>query len=82
MTVRWLRLLTLTHLSQILRNQKNLLTTLQIFKEAKYKYPNYLCECPGITYHLIAKIDVKVLNRRLQIVLFGCGFAVSFEHWF
>ncbi|KAK4577809.1 hypothetical protein RGQ29_028076 [Quercus rubra] len=41
MTVRWPRLLTPTHLSQIIRNQKNPLTALQIFKEAKYKYPSY-----------------------------------------
>uniref|UniRef100_A0A2N9HGD0 Pentacotripeptide-repeat region of PRORP domain-containing protein n=1 Tax=Fagus sylvatica TaxID=28930 RepID=A0A2N9HGD0_FAGSY len=41
MTVRWPRLLTPTHLSQIIRKQKNPLTALQMFKEAKYKYPNY-----------------------------------------
>ncbi|KAF3962048.1 hypothetical protein CMV_013400 [Castanea mollissima] len=41
MTVRWPRLLTPTHLSQIIRNQKNPLMALQIFKEAKYKYPSY-----------------------------------------
>ncbi|KAF3439791.1 hypothetical protein FNV43_RR18069 [Rhamnella rubrinervis] len=41
MTVRWPRLLTPTYLSQIIRNQKNPLTALQIFNEAKSKYPNY-----------------------------------------
>ncbi|EEF47056.1 pentatricopeptide repeat-containing protein At1g05600 [Ricinus communis] len=41
MTVRWPRLLTPTHLSQIIRNQKNPLIALRIFKEAKDKYPNY-----------------------------------------
>ncbi|KAG6725715.1 hypothetical protein I3842_02G045400 [Carya illinoinensis] len=41
MNVRWPRLLTPTHLSQIIRNQKNPSTALQIFREAKHKYPNY-----------------------------------------
>jgi len=41
MTVRWPRLLTPTQLSQIIRNQKNPLIALQIFKEAKRKYPKY-----------------------------------------
>ncbi|KAJ9171577.1 hypothetical protein P3X46_014927 [Hevea brasiliensis] len=41
MSVRWPRFLTPTHLSQIIRNQRNPLTALQIFKEAKVKYPNY-----------------------------------------
>ena len=41
MIVTWPRLLTPTQLSQIMRNQKNPLTALQIFKEAKYKFPNY-----------------------------------------
>lgn len=41
MTVRWPRLLTPTHLSQIIRNQKNPLTALQIFMEAKNKFPTY-----------------------------------------
>lgn len=41
MTVRWPRLLTPTNLSQIIRNQKNPLTALRIFNEAKSKYPNY-----------------------------------------
>lgn len=41
MTVRWPRLLTPTHLSQIIRKQKNPLAALQIFHEAKSKYPNY-----------------------------------------
>lgn len=41
MRVRWPKVLTPTHLSQIIRNQKNPLTALQLFKEAKEKYPNY-----------------------------------------
>ncbi|WCJ20735.1 Tetratricopeptide repeat (TPR)-like superfamily protein [Euphorbia peplus] len=41
MSVRWPRLLTPTHLSQIIRNQKNPLTALHIFKQANEKYPNY-----------------------------------------
>ncbi|KAG5251634.1 pentatricopeptide repeat-containing family protein [Salix suchowensis] len=41
MSVRWPRLLTPTQLSQILRSQKNPLTALQIFKDAKDKYPSY-----------------------------------------
>ncbi|KAK9279213.1 hypothetical protein L1049_012891 [Liquidambar formosana] len=41
MNIRWPRLLTPTHLSQIIRNQKNPSTALQIFNEAKFKYPNY-----------------------------------------
>ncbi|XP_012083106.1 pentatricopeptide repeat-containing protein At1g05600 [Jatropha curcas] len=41
MSIRWPRLLTPTHLSQIIRKQKNPLSALQIFKEAKNKYPNY-----------------------------------------
>ncbi|XP_016649638.1 PREDICTED: pentatricopeptide repeat-containing protein At1g05600-like, partial [Prunus mume] len=41
MSIRWPRLLTPTHLSQIIRKQKNPLTALQIFSEAKCKYPNY-----------------------------------------
>ena len=41
MIVTWPRLLTPTHLSQIMWNQKNPLTALQIFQEAKYKFPNY-----------------------------------------
>ncbi|KAI9400006.1 hypothetical protein POPTR_002G179300v4 [Populus trichocarpa] len=41
MSIRWPRLLTPTQLSQILRSQKNPLTALQIFKDAKDKYPSY-----------------------------------------
>ncbi|KAH7519408.1 hypothetical protein FEM48_Zijuj08G0033000 [Ziziphus jujuba var. spinosa] len=41
MNIRWPRLLTPTHLSQIIRTQKNPLTALKIFNEAKSKYPNY-----------------------------------------
>ncbi|KAL5859446.1 hypothetical protein ACOSQ4_000742 [Xanthoceras sorbifolium] len=41
MSVRWPRLLTPTHLSQIIKKQKNPLTALRIFNEAKIKYPNY-----------------------------------------
>lgn len=41
MTVRWPRILTPTHLSQIIRNQKNPLTALQFFNEAKSKYLSY-----------------------------------------
>ncbi|KAJ4728027.1 putative Pentatricopeptide repeat-containing protein [Melia azedarach] len=41
MSVRWPRLLTPTHLSQIIQKQKNPLKALQIFKEANKKYPNY-----------------------------------------
>ncbi|KAM7488591.1 hypothetical protein LguiB_026075 [Lonicera macranthoides] len=39
--IRWPRLLTPTHLSQLIRNQKNPLKALQIFNEAKSRYPNY-----------------------------------------
>ncbi|GAB4825479.1 hypothetical protein Ancab_008352 [Ancistrocladus abbreviatus] len=41
MNVRWPRLLNPTQLSQIIKQQKNPLTALQIFNEAKSKYPNY-----------------------------------------
>ncbi|XVF68106.1 hypothetical protein PTKIN_Ptkin10aG0176500 [Pterospermum kingtungense] len=41
MSVRWPRILTPTHLSQIITTQKNPLTALQIFNQAKQKYPNY-----------------------------------------
>ncbi|KAK4849305.1 hypothetical protein QYF36_023354 [Acer negundo] len=41
MSVRWPRLLSPTHLSQIIKKQKNPLTALQFFNEAKIKYPNY-----------------------------------------
>ncbi|KAJ8747184.1 hypothetical protein K2173_012408 [Erythroxylum novogranatense] len=41
MSIRWPRILTPTQLSLIIRNQKNPLTALQIFKEVKDKYPNY-----------------------------------------
>ncbi|CAN6576955.1 unnamed protein product [Malus baccata var. baccata] len=41
MSIRWPRLLTPTHLSQIIRKQKNPLTALQIFTQVKSKYPNY-----------------------------------------
>ncbi|KAM3742111.1 hypothetical protein ACB098_07G046000 [Castanea mollissima] len=46
MSSQWPRLLTPTHLSQIIRNQKNPLMALQIFKEAKYKYPSYCQKGP------------------------------------
>ncbi|KAL0404352.1 UNVERIFIED_CONTAM: Pentatricopeptide repeat-containing protein [Sesamum radiatum] len=41
MSVRWPRLLTPTHLSQLIRNQKNPLKALDIFNEAKTRYPSY-----------------------------------------
>lgn len=41
MNVIWPRLLTPTHLSQLIRKQKNPVKALQIFNEAKSKYPNY-----------------------------------------
>ncbi|KAK4756400.1 hypothetical protein SAY87_006527 [Trapa incisa] len=41
MSFRWPRLLNPTHLRQILQCQKNPLTALRIFREAKLKYPNY-----------------------------------------
>nr|GMC84941.1 pentatricopeptide repeat-containing protein At1g05600 [Ipomoea batatas] len=41
MTIRWPRLLTPTQLSQIIQNQKNPLRALEIFNEAKYRYPKY-----------------------------------------
>ncbi|KAF8006799.1 hypothetical protein BT93_K0958 [Corymbia citriodora subsp. variegata] len=41
MPVRWPRLLNPTQLSQILKCQKNPVTALEIFKEARHKYPNY-----------------------------------------
>lgn len=41
MTVRWPRLLTPTHLSQIIRKQNNPFTAYQLFNEAKCRYPNY-----------------------------------------
>lgn len=41
MGVRWPRVLTPTDLSQIIRRQKNPLTALHIFHQAKEKYPNY-----------------------------------------
>ena len=41
MIVRLPRHLTPTHLSQIIRNQKNPLTAPPNLQEAKYKYPNY-----------------------------------------
>lgn len=39
--IRWPRLLNPTQLSQIIRQQKNPLTALEIFNEAKTKYPTY-----------------------------------------
>ncbi|KAM7279835.1 hypothetical protein ACFE04_006969 [Oxalis oulophora] len=39
--IRWPRFLTPTHLSQIISTQKNPLTALQIFNQAKDKYPQY-----------------------------------------
>ncbi|KAL5572206.1 hypothetical protein UlMin_021803 [Ulmus minor] len=41
MSVRWPRLLTPTQLSQIIKKQKNPLTALQLFNEAKSMYPSY-----------------------------------------
>lgn len=41
MPLRWPRLLNPTQLRQILQCQKNPVTALQIFREAKLKYPNY-----------------------------------------
>ncbi|OMO92065.1 hypothetical protein COLO4_17892 [Corchorus olitorius] len=41
MSLRWPRVLTPTHLSQIITSQKNPLTALQIFNQAQQKYPNY-----------------------------------------
>ena len=41
MNVTWPRLLTPTHLIQLIRKQKNPLSALQIFNEAKLRYPNY-----------------------------------------
>ncbi|KAE9463194.1 hypothetical protein C3L33_04929, partial [Rhododendron williamsianum] len=41
MNIIWPRLLTPPHLIQLIRNQKNPLTALQIFNEAKSKFPNY-----------------------------------------
>ncbi|OVA14636.1 Pentatricopeptide repeat [Macleaya cordata] len=39
--IRWPRFLTPTQLSQIIRDQKNPLTALQIFNEATSRFPNY-----------------------------------------
>ncbi|XP_065878929.1 pentatricopeptide repeat-containing protein At1g05600 [Euphorbia lathyris] len=61
MSVRWPRLLTPTHLSQIIRSQKNPLTALQIFKEAKVKYPNYHHNGP------VYAIMIGVLGRSGKI---------------
>lgn len=41
MSVRWPRLLTPTQLSQLIKSQKSPLKALEIFKEAKGRYPNY-----------------------------------------
>ncbi|XP_039010213.1 pentatricopeptide repeat-containing protein At1g05600-like [Hibiscus syriacus] len=41
MGIRWPRILTPTHLSQIISTPKNPLTALQIFNQAHQKYPNY-----------------------------------------
>ncbi|KAK7364143.1 hypothetical protein VNO80_12572 [Phaseolus coccineus] len=41
MSIRWPRVLTPTHLSQIIRTQKNPIKALHIFNEAKSRYPNY-----------------------------------------
>ncbi|CAM8987512.1 unnamed protein product [Rhodiola kirilowii] len=41
MPVRWPRILTPTQLGQIIREQKNPLTALHLFKEAEVRYPNY-----------------------------------------
>lgn len=41
MNVRWPRLLTPTHLSQLIRSQKNPSKALDLFNEAKTRYPSY-----------------------------------------
>ncbi|AES76104.2 PPR containing plant-like protein [Medicago truncatula] len=41
MSIRWPRVLNPTYLTQIIRTQKNPLKALEIFNEAKSKYPNY-----------------------------------------
>ncbi|KAL2472541.1 Pentatricopeptide repeat-containing protein [Abeliophyllum distichum] len=41
MSIRWPRRLTPTHLSQLIRSQKNPLKALEMFGEAKHRYPNY-----------------------------------------
>ncbi|XP_047971708.1 pentatricopeptide repeat-containing protein At1g05600 isoform X1 [Salvia hispanica] len=41
MSVRWPRILTPTYLSQLIRSQKNPLKALDIFNEAKTRYPSY-----------------------------------------
>lgn len=41
MNIRWPRILTPTHLSQFIRKQKNPITALQLFNDAKSRYPNY-----------------------------------------
>lgn len=41
MSIRWPRLLNPTQLSQLLRGQKNPLKALEIFNEAKCRYPSY-----------------------------------------
>ncbi|KAI5678570.1 hypothetical protein M9H77_09520 [Catharanthus roseus] len=41
MSIKWPRLLTPTQLSQLIRSQKSPLKALEIFKEAKARYPNY-----------------------------------------
>ncbi|VFQ83992.1 unnamed protein product [Cuscuta campestris] len=41
MTIRWPRILTPTQLSQIIREQKNPLKALEIFNQAKGRYPKY-----------------------------------------
>ncbi|KAL4588417.1 hypothetical protein LXL04_001305 [Taraxacum kok-saghyz] len=41
MNIRWPRVLTPTYLSQLIRAQKNPIKALQIFNEARNKYPNY-----------------------------------------
>ncbi|KAG5134230.1 hypothetical protein JHK82_025418 [Glycine max] len=41
MSIRWPRVLTPTYLSQIIKTQKNPLKALNIFNEAKSRYPNY-----------------------------------------
>ncbi|KAF6136236.1 hypothetical protein GIB67_001645 [Kingdonia uniflora] len=47
--IRWPRFLTPTQLSQIIRNQNNPLTALQIFHYSKTKYPNYKHNGPVYT---------------------------------
>lgn len=59
MGVRWPRLLTPTQLAEILRQQKNPLTALRLFKEAEFKYPKYRHNGPvyGTMVNLLGSAD-------------------------